>query len=381
MLSHFGTTRFWQKRHFEEENGHCNMFFNVHFSLIGRCIRTTSTTNWVPRDGDTFTTKDGFILNTLGYEHPKSRVFAFLKYIPSEFQELFHVEMLERTWKFGDKKLFRAEKLYTASNYQSFMDTFRKNFPDYLYFCPYRSKELISVPINKIDQVYVPKNCLENIRKISNPDRIQALAIELINMLGKESEVSISHFGMHGSIALNMHSEESDIDFVVYGSGNFRVVEETIDHLANAGVMRYIFGNKLDRARKFKGKYKDKIWMFTAARLPEEITDKYGDYRFTPVLPVKFQCIVLDDTEAIFRPAIYRIKDYSSLEEKSKLSSEQIPTCVLSNIGCYRNVARSGDKIRVSGMLEKVESTKTGETTYQVVVGTATTEEEQIWPL
>jgi len=317
----------------------------------------------------------------MGYEHPKGRVFAFLKYIPAEFQQLFNVEMLERTWKFGDKKLFRAEKLYTAANYQSFMDTFRKNFPEYLYFCPYRSKELISAPISSIDQVFVPKNCLESIRKISNLDRIQTLALELITLLSKESGVSLGHFGMHGSIALNMHSEESDIDFVVYGSGNFRVVEETIDRLAKAGVMRYTFGNKLDRARKFKGKYKDKIWMFTAARLPQEVIDKYGDYRFVPVVPVKFQCIISDDTEAIFRPAIYRLKDYTPADEKSKLPEDQIPDRVLSNIGCYRNVARAGDRIKVSGMLEREESSKTGATTYQVVVGTATSEEEQIWPL
>lgn len=320
-------------------------------------------------------------MNTLGYEHPKDRVFAFLKYIPAEFMELFQVEMLGRTWKFGDKKLFRAEKLYTAANYQSFMDTFRKNFPELLYFCPYRNKELITALISNIDQVFVPKTCLDNIRKISNLDDIQALALELITMLSKESGVNINHFGMHGSIALNMHSEESDIDFVVYGSGNFRVVEETIDRLVHQGTMRYVFGNKLDRARKFKGKYKDKIWMFTAARLPQEVTDKYGDFRFMPVSPVKFTCIVSDDTEAIFRPAIYRIRDYMPADEKSKLPTEQIPDCVLSNIGCYRNVARSGDKINVSGMLEKVESTTTGATTYQVVVGTATTEEEQIWPM
>ena len=82
-------------------------------------------------DGDTFVTKEGFILNTFGYEHPTDRVFAFLKYIPAKFKELFHVEMLERTWKFGDTQLFRAEKLYTAKNYQSFIETFRKNFPDW----------------------------------------------------------------------------------------------------------------------------------------------------------------------------------------------------------------------------------------------------------
>ncbi len=145
--------------------------------------------------------------------------------------------------------------------------------------------------------------------------------------------------------------------------------------------MRYIFGNKLDHARKFKGKYKDKIWMFTAARLPNEVTEKYGESRFVPKAQLKFQCIVGDDTEAIFRPAIYRIRDYTPLDEKSKLPSDQLPSCILSNIGCYRNVARSGDKIKVSGMLEKVESVKTDAVTYQVVVGTATTEEEQIWPL
>lgn len=308
-------------------------------------------------------------------------MFAFLKYIPEEFQELFHVEMLERTWKFGAKKLFRAEKLYTAANYQSFIETFRKNFPDYIYFCPFRKKELISAPINRIDKVFVPKDCLQAILKLPKYDNIQTLAVALITMLSKESGVSLSHFGIHGSIALNMHSEESDIDFVVYGSGNFRIVEETIERLVNAEAMRYIFGNKLDRARKFKGKYKSKIWMFTAAKLPEEVWEKYGENRFIPIAPVKFQCAISDDTEAIFRPAIYRLKDYEPSDEKSTLPTDQVPDYIISNIGCYRNIARRGDKVKVSGMLEKVESVKTGAVTYQVVVGTATTEEEQIWPL
>jgi predicted nucleotidyltransferase len=320
-------------------------------------------------------------MNTLGYEHPSGRVFAFLKYIPAEYQELFHVEMLERTWTFGGKKLFRAEKLYTAANYQSFIDTFRGNFPDYLYFCPYRNKELISAPIKNIHRVFVPKHCPKTILNLPKHDRIQTLAVELITMLSKESGVNLNHFGMHGSIALNMHSEESDIDFVVYGTGNFRVVEETIARLVEAGKMRYIFGNKLDRARKFKGKYQDKIWMFTAARLPNEITDIYGQYRYAPVKPVKFQCTIRDDSAAIYRPAIYHFKDYVAADEQSTLSAEEMPMRILSNIGCYRNVARSGDKVKVSGMLEKMENTQTGAATYQVVVGTATTEEEQIWPM
>ncbi|MFB3890100.1 MAG: nucleotidyltransferase domain-containing protein [Candidatus Bathyarchaeia archaeon] len=308
-------------------------------------------------------------------------VFAFLKYIPAEFKQLFNVEMLERTWKFGERQLFRAEKLYTAENYKSFIATFRRNFPDFIYYCYLRHKELISAPISRIERVFVPRERLQALTRLGKPDRIQKMALDIVGMLSQESGVSLSDFGIHGSIALDMHSEESDIDFVVYGSRNFRTVEATIDRLVNAGKLRYIFGNRLDRARKFKGKYLDKIWMYTAARKPEEITTKYGELRFSTMHPVKFQCTVSDDTEAIFRPAIYRIADYTPLDEQSKLPPERTPSCILSNIGCYRNVARTGDRIRVAGMLERIESNKTGEVSYQVVVGTATTEEEQIWPL
>ena len=289
--------------------------------------------------------------------------------------------MLERTWKFGDKTLFRAEKLYTAENYKSFIETFRKNFPEYIYYCYLRHKELISAPISRIEKVFVPKERLQALIKLEKPDRIQRMALDLVNMLSQESGVGLSDFGIHGSIALNMHSEESDIDFVVLGSANFRKVEATIDRLVNTGTLRYIFGNRLDAARKFKGKYKDKIWMYTATRKPEEFPPPYGTLRFSALSPVKFQCTVSDDTEAIFRPAIYNFTDYKPLDVMSELPADRVPACILSNIGCYRNVARKGDKIKVSGMLERIESNKTGEVTYQVVVGTATTEDEHICPL
>ena len=289
--------------------------------------------------------------------------------------------MLERTWKYEDKMLFRAEKLYTAENYKSFVATFRKNFPEYIYYCYLRHKELISAPISRIERVFVPKERLQALIALEHPDSIQKKALNLINMLTRESGVAIADFGIHGSIALNMHSEESDIDFVVYGSHNFRKVEATIGQLVTAGTLRYIFGNRLDAARKFKGKYMDKIFMYTATRKPEEVTTKYGILRFSAMHPVKFECTVGDDSEAIFRPALYKVEDYKPLNENSKLPADRIPECIVSNIGCYRNVARKGDRVRVSGTLERIESNKTGEVSFQVVVGTATAEDESICPL
>ncbi|MGA2680687.1 MAG: hypothetical protein ABSF44_02685 [Candidatus Bathyarchaeia archaeon] len=336
---------------------------------------------WVPMDGDTFVTKDGFILNTFGYEHPDDRVFGFLKYIPAKYRALFNVEMLERTWKFGENQLFRAEKLYTAKNYQTFIEAFRKNFPEYLYFCPYRNKELITAQFDSIEQVFVPKDRLVWLLKLPQQDKLQQMALELIALISKESSVNLSDLGIHGSIALQMHAPESDIDFVVYGTENFRMVEEAIARLVNTGRLTYIVGNRIEAARKFQGRYRGKIFMYNATKKPGQIKEKYGAYRYVPLDTIRFEATVSDDTETMYRPAAYGISGYKPLDDQSELELDKIPVQVISNIGLYRNIARCGSTIRVSGKLERVESTTSSQIYYQVVVGTATSEEEYIWPV
>ena len=287
--------------------------------------------------------------------------------------------MLTRTWKYGDRQLFRAEKLYTAKNYQSFIQTFRENFPDYLYYCPLRNKELITAPLDRIERVFVPRERLKALAALKKPDELQQMALDLIHLISDESGVFFEDLGIHGSIALNMHAPESDIDFVVYGTENFRTVEETIACLVNTGKLSYIISNRLDAARKFQGRYNGKIFMYNATRKPEEVKTWYGMQRFSAIAPVRFQCAVTDDSETMFRPATYKITNYMPLDAESEVPLDKVPDRVVSNIGCYRNVARQGSQIKVAGQLERVEALKTGEVFYQVVVGSATSEEEYIW--
>ena len=344
-------------------------------------FQTTVPKNWVPTDGDTFVTKEGFIFNVFGYEHPNNHVFSFLKYVPFKFKKLFSVLFLERTWKYKRLKLFRAEKLYTAKNYQTFLETFRKNFPDYVYFCPFREREVISAPLNSIEEVYVPRECLRSLISIKRKDALQKMTLKLIDLLSSQSGVPVEDFGVHGSIALNMHTSQSDIDFVVYGAQNFRELEKTIERLVGERAVSYVFNNRLDAARRYKGRYLKKIFMYNAVRKPEEIKSRYGTYKYSSLAYVKFRCTVKDDSEAMFRPAIYRIEDYQPNNASSTISRDKIPKVVASMIGCYRNVAKHGDNIEVSGMLERVESLETGAVFHQVVVGTATNEDEYVWPL
>ncbi|MGQ9624114.1 MAG: nucleotidyltransferase domain-containing protein [Candidatus Bathycorpusculaceae bacterium] len=238
---------------------------------------------------------------------------------------------------------------------------------------------MISAPLSSIKEVYIPRECLRLIAVRKRKDSLQKLTLDFINLLSSESSIPLEDFGVHGSIAMNMHTVESDIDIVVYGSQNFRRLEQTIQKLVEAGTLSYVFNNRLDAARKYKGRFKGKIFMYNAVRKPEEINVKYGIYRFKPLKPVRFSCTVKDDSEAIFRPAIYKIEGYKPSIPSSGLSKEETPESVVSMIGCYRNVARKGDKIGVSGMLERVENVETGESRYQVVVGTGVNEEEYIW--
>jgi predicted nucleotidyltransferase len=325
-------------------------------------------------------TKDVFIFNTFGYEHPENRVFAFLKYIPAKFKGLFNVDFLERTWTYRRTELFRAEKLYTAENYQAYLQTFRSAFPDFAYFCPFRKKEVIAAPLTSVKKVYVPSECLRSLQKRRSRDSLQEATLDFIRLLSSESGVSEDDFGVHGSVALGMHTSASDIDIVVYGARNFRILEKTVDKLVKAGVLSYQSNNRLDAARRFKGRCKNRVFMYNAVRRPEEIDVKYGAISYSAIAPVRFTCTVKDDGEAMFRPATYGIENYEPCDEESTLETKNLPSKVVSMVGCYRNVARQGDKIKVSGMLEHAENLKTGNSLNQVIVGTGTNEEESICP-
>lgn len=262
-----------------------------------------------------------------------------------------------------------------------FLETFRNNFSDYVYFCPFREKEVIGAPVSSIKKVYVPRKRLTSLKKTKNKDSLQKTTLDLIELLSSKSDVVPEDFGVHGSILLNMHTVESDIDLAVYGAKNFRKLEKTTAKLVEEGTLNYVINNRLDAARLYKGRYSNKIFMYNAVRKLEEVNSKYGTHKYVPVNPVKFQCTVKDDSEAMFRPAIYKIENYEPVHSASIVSEDKIPKVVISMIGCYRNVAKRGSKIEVSGMLERVENVKTGEVFYQVVVGTGIDEDECIRPL
>jgi predicted nucleotidyltransferase len=249
-----------------------------------------------------------------------------------------------------------------------------------VYYCPFRAKEVISAPSERISQVYVPRDCLRGLTKKRNRDALEEKTLDFVRLLSDRSGIPMEDFGVHGSVALGMHTSLSDIDIVVYGSRNFRTLESTIVELVDSGILTYVSGNRLDTARRFKGRFDGRIFMYNAIRKPEEITSKYGAFSYASMLPVRLRCIVKSDAEAMFRPAIYEVQDCEPQDPRQTLPQDRIST-VVSMIGCYRNVARRGAPIEVSGILERVRNSQTDEVSYQVVVGSGISEEEHVWPI
>jgi predicted nucleotidyltransferase len=217
----------------------------------------------------------------------------------------------------------------------------------------------------------VPSQRLKLLLEEKNLDSLQKQALDLLNVLSAESSVLFDDFGLHGSFALGNHSAGSDVDLVVYGSRNFRKIEAATSRLFREG--------GLDAVGRNRGVFRGRNFVYNAVRRPEEVKSTYGDCKYLPLKQISFRCQISGDDEAMFRPAIYQVDNYQPLNAASHLEKTMIPETVVSMIGCHRDIAGKGDILTVSGVLERVEHTKTCKVHYQAVVGSGTSGEEGIW--
>jgi predicted nucleotidyltransferase len=321
---------------------------------------------WPPRDGDVILTKKGFIFYTFGYNHPKDQIITFLKYIPLKYKDIFDakINFLEWQWMLNNETLVRPAELYYGDTLLSIL---RENFPEYLYFSKVFNKEIIVVPKLEIKTIFVPKMGFSLLINKENPDTLEKEAISLIKLLSKTSEVPFNNFGIHGSILLGTHNETSDIDIAVYGSSNFKKVKEAVRTLVSLNPsIEYLLENKFDKLRRNRGLYNSRRFVINATRQKEEIHEVYGNNVYGALTDISFQAKIIDNTEAIFRPAHYKITDFINL---STSFPQAIPNEIISMIGQYRDIAGVGDRIQGKGVLEEIRDIKTNENTYRIVIG------------
>ncbi|ADG12700.1 DNA polymerase beta domain protein region [Methanocaldococcus infernus ME] len=313
---------------------------------------------------DFIKTSEGLYFAVNSYVHPEDRVFAFLRYVPYELGKHYSDEVRE----------IDGEKYVKLSDSKIAYKFLEENFKDYLFYDNYLNVLMHAVPKEKIEKVYYPKRRLEEI--IEEPKNRLEEKIRKLALIFEDYGIPMSQMGVTGSTLIRLNNENSDIDFIIYGSKWHRLGREYLKMAVEEGKLESLNLEFWEKAYKKRIKdntlsfedflfHEKRKWnrgvidntMFDLLFVREwdEINENYGEKRFKPLGYVKIRARVLDDSFIFDNPALY-IVEHEEVRE------------VVSFTHTYAGQCFKGEEMEVRGKLEEV-ITKEG-SYKRVVVGT-----------
>ncbi|MEM1587124.1 MAG: hypothetical protein QXX99_05120 [Candidatus Bathyarchaeia archaeon] len=330
------------------------------------------------RDRDFIETIEHFLFCVVGSVHPPEMVISYMKYVPSE----------SGLWGRGERRFRRTMRNYVMLELINTIN-FLKNYPEYLYYSHVMNIRISAVPLEKISFHFKPEERMENlVKNVGDLDPLERKALDLAIKISDESSVPLKYFGVTGSILLDIHQPFSDIDLTVYGVENTGRVKETLRqiYLNKTSDLMALNGARaedwcLNKSRLHPLTYNeakkllDKKWnigifqgiffSIHPVKLEAEVNEKYGDRIFRPSGMIKITATVVDDSEADFMPATYKVEDVKVLEGKHIGEIHE----VVSYEGLYCGIANVGERIVAYGKLETVMDRRSGEIYHRVLIG------------
>ncbi len=160
-------------------------------------------------EGDFIETKEGYIFEVKGFEHPHDRIVAYIRYI---------------------NPTIRKEKLYELSDRFSFL---KNNAPQYIYQPSWLDFPIQSVPRKDITNIYLSNENIDHLmaeytRTKEARSGSYKKILEFIKYLSEGAGVPYNYFGITGSHLLGREHEDSDLDLVIFGRINSKKVREFI---------------------------------------------------------------------------------------------------------------------------------------------------------
>jgi len=322
------------------------------------------------REGDFVETREGLIFDVKGLIHPPDRLVAYIRYFPA---------------KSGDRRRGGTfyKKVYSLKERDEFL---RKEYPQYLYYDEAFSRWLEGVPIQDISKHHIPTVKLLALLEKKDVGPPESHAIKFARGLHDSSGVPIQKMGVSGSILVDLSTETSDIDLIIYGKANCLSVHRALRKLLenNEDVSPYdledlkrLYGFrvkdtemsfedfvKVERRKVYQGKFLGKDYFIRFVFDWEEVEERYGDRRYVPLGRAKIEATVEDDSKAIFTPCTYVVSDARFL---GKSSFPQIGE-IASFRGRFCEQAVRGEKTVAQGAVEKVIEND-GRTYYRLILG------------
>jgi predicted nucleotidyltransferase len=326
------------------------------------------------REGDFVQTLDSLLFDVKGLLHPPDRIVAYLRYYPDN-----------RGTRSRDG--VRYVKVYDLTKRRLLLE---RRWPRYLYYDEVQGRELQGVPKGRILHLYSPQQRLETLLRSKRKDALEVSATRLVETLARESGLSLKHFGISGSLLVDLHREGSDLDIIIYGMTAAKRVQRALAILLADNRTFHAYGPrdlgrlyfrrdlqeainftdfKLQEGRKvFQGRFLRHDYFIRCVKNWEEITERYGDTRFVRLGQCTISAQITDDRESLLTPCRYMLTQVDVLAG----DCPHRPSEVVSFRGRFAEQARQGERVFARGRLEKARSEESEY--YRLVVGEGPTD-------
>ncbi|MEM0217859.1 MAG: hypothetical protein QXP47_03090 [Candidatus Nezhaarchaeales archaeon] len=313
------------------------------------------------RDRDYVETVEGLFFTVIGNVHPTSHVIAYLKYVPSP----------EGKWG-REKRFKRALPYYTVPMLLDTISYLKQHYPHYVTFFDELGIEMSAIPLSKLLKHYCPERRLQEMFE-KPKDNLEAIAIDLAQVIADEAGISINDLGITGSLLIDIHQPFSDIDLIVYGRDGAMKVKEALlklyeepkkrierlpkDRLEELMERRqrlfYLSRNDVEVicSRKWnRGFFKGKEFSIHPVKRDDEVEEVFGEFTYKPIGLAIIRGIIVDSSESMFMPSRWLVSEVKSLcgvkvEGLTELCSYE---------GLYVGVVNEGEMFEAKGKVEAV---------------------------
>jgi len=329
-------------------------------------------------DRDFIETPEGFLFCVVGPYHPKDRVIAYLKYVPSE----------DGFWNRKGKSFSRVMKAYTIPNLLETFKLLEGKYPQYLFYSSYYNITMTAAPLGCVKHHFKPEKKLARLLKKKKLDFLQCKVVEFVKILSEMSGVRLESFGVTGSVLLDMHDVNfSDMDITVYGlKDSFRLkgaMSKVYDSNSEVSrfkgeILRVWCKSKVSKhplgwedalkiySKKWNvGTFRGTPFSIHPIKTRTELNEDYGDKTYYPKGFVTMKAEVEDNSDSIFLPATYKVRKVKFIDGPVR---EPILE-VVSYESLYDSLAENGEEIVARGKLELVKDNRNGEKYCRVLIG------------
>jgi predicted nucleotidyltransferase len=308
------------------------------------------------------TKKDNLFFDVKGLFHPNDRKICFLRFYPHSEGDRIKKSMIFR-------KIYNIDERYSI---------LREKFPKYLFYSKELDLELQGVKSNEIKHIYTPRDFFKVLKEKVNLDNNEKISRELCDFFTIKGEIPEDSIGISGSTMVGLNNDDSDIDFIVYGTTSSLKFQEklkrilfeskicrayTLEEFKNhykwrAGGSDITFEDfmRSEKRKLHQGKFQEVDFFIRYIKSPEDWKGNFYDYRYKNYGRLKIKAKITDSKDSIFTPCSYKIKCLKVLD--TQLISNKIDVKDIYEINSFRGrfceQAKEGETVLVEGKLEKV---------------------------